>query len=217
MANLYSVRFGSATDGVAVGEGGTVLVTHDGGGTWTSHPGLTPASLRGVAFGWNGNRVVAVGDAGIVLRSTDAGETWSQMTLDPNAALLGVASDNAGELVLAVDDLGRVWKSAGGSWTFNVDTDAGAPLTSVSLSYDGSLALVAGAHGTALLRDATGGWSTVSLPTETNLHAALVANLGSQLFVAGDSGALFLSTDDGASWAAEAVRTSATLYGLDDF
>jgi photosystem II stability/assembly factor-like uncharacterized protein len=49
-----------------------------------------------------------------------------------------------------------------------------------------------------------------------NLHAALVADSGARLYVAGDNGTLLTSTDSGASWSAVALGTNLPLYGLQD-
>jgi photosystem II stability/assembly factor-like uncharacterized protein len=82
-ARLHGVAFGDATHLWAVGTRGpfaatptaTILVSSDGGLTWTDQIPPTGQTLNGVWFvsastGW------AVGDGGTVIRTTDGGATW---------------------------------------------------------------------------------------------------------------------------------------------
>jgi photosystem II stability/assembly factor-like uncharacterized protein len=60
---------------VAVGLGGTILRSTDGGGTWSSQPSATPNYLGGVAC-LSPSPCLAVGGIGTILRSMDGGSTW---------------------------------------------------------------------------------------------------------------------------------------------
>src|SRR5215831_19484521 len=69
-ANLNAISFVDANTGTAVGGGGTILHTTDGGATWTPQSSGTTFWLHGVSFldtntGW------AVGDGGTILHTTD--------------------------------------------------------------------------------------------------------------------------------------------------
>jgi len=75
------VTFASTSDGWAVGADGTILLTSDGGATWSAptNPVPTTADLSGVTFastsdGW------AVGADGTILLTSDGGATWSAPT-----------------------------------------------------------------------------------------------------------------------------------------
>ena len=72
---LYDVSFPDPQHGFIAGEFGTLLVTSDGGATWTRRTAPTEKTLFGVYFttperGW------VVGIDGLVLRTDDAGHTW---------------------------------------------------------------------------------------------------------------------------------------------
>lgn len=114
-AGLTGVSFPDATHGWAVGDGGVILVTGDGGRSWTEEgcaDGMTsqaqaecmgpraPATdLSGVSFpdafhGW------AVGRAGTILATDDGGTTWRRQNacpirwrcaFDPSADLTAVS------------------------------------------------------------------------------------------------------------------------------
>lgn len=61
---------------IAVGEGGAIIRSTDGGATWNPRPSGTTQTLRAVSYNC---AVLAVGDAGTLLKSTDNGPTWCQL------------------------------------------------------------------------------------------------------------------------------------------
>ena len=76
-AILRCLCFVNDSTGWAVGSGGTIRRTVDGGETWVAQSSGTYAGLRGVDFvndttGW------VVGDNGMILFTADGGATWSQ-------------------------------------------------------------------------------------------------------------------------------------------
>src|SRR6185295_13856582 len=72
--SLKDVKFADATRAVAVGSGGVVLKSSDGGGG----ANITTNTLNGVAFA-NATRGWTVGDAGTMFLTNDAGDTWTQL------------------------------------------------------------------------------------------------------------------------------------------
>ena len=80
----YSARFANRTNGVAVGEYGNIVRTHDGGQTWqTIAETGSGQRLWDVEYA-DPNTVILAGDNGIVSRSIDAGLTW--MSIQSGAA-----------------------------------------------------------------------------------------------------------------------------------
>jgi hypothetical protein len=69
-ANLYAVTAVSATDAIAVGELGTVLVTSDGGRKWESQSNVTAKLLQAVVYRGAGKMWVA-GRGGAILRRVE--------------------------------------------------------------------------------------------------------------------------------------------------
>ena len=78
--DYWGVYFVNADTGWAVGEGGAILKTTNGGAKWIWYESGVENTLRTVAAVNNGNRVIAAGDGGMILISEDAGETWSQLS-----------------------------------------------------------------------------------------------------------------------------------------
>ncbi len=88
-SGLVNVYFVDAHTGWAVGLGGIILATRDGGTTWEPQKSRTLANLRGVHFadsraGW------AVGDEGTILATRDGGATWEPQRSRTLKFLLGV-------------------------------------------------------------------------------------------------------------------------------
>src|SRR3974390_3388132 len=87
---LSSVAFVSPQAGWAVGEGGTILHTADGGQSWQAQSSGTKQWLGSVGFvspqaGW------AVGDGGTILHTADGGQSWQQQSSGTHAWLYSVA------------------------------------------------------------------------------------------------------------------------------
>ncbi len=76
--NLRDIYFLNANTGWAVGEGGTILKTTNGGTTWVTQKIISNAFLIGCYF-VDSNTGWVSGDAG-VFKTTDGGATWSPQT-----------------------------------------------------------------------------------------------------------------------------------------
>ncbi len=66
--DLFGVAFANANEGVAVGDGGAVLITLDGGESWTSRDADASAVLADIAF--SDSKVFLVGTAGTLLEAS---------------------------------------------------------------------------------------------------------------------------------------------------
>ena len=73
---LHSVDFIDQSNGVAVGDSGTILITTDGGTTWAAKPSGTNLSLKAVTW-YQADTLYATGANQIVLASYDGGDTWT--------------------------------------------------------------------------------------------------------------------------------------------
>jgi len=75
---LNDVVFANSTRGIAVGHGGGILFTSNGGATWTAATSGTSNDLYSVTM--KKSVALACGDGGVILKSTDYGATWSALT-----------------------------------------------------------------------------------------------------------------------------------------
>jgi hypothetical protein len=150
---------------LAVGDQGTIVVSDDGGQSWSTRTSGVTTSLIAIVHAplSAGDFVVAVGVEAIVV-SIDGGETWTVVTEPATGwgTLRGVFTTN--ERVYAVGDGGVAWSSAApdGLWNSEVlGTTAdllggGSSNATGSLLTENDTLVVAAADNSVILRDANG-------------------------------------------------------------
>ncbi|MBC3437547.1 hypothetical protein HU735_19185 [Pseudomonas sp. BW16M2] len=166
-----------------------------------------------------GQRLVVVGDRGHILFSDDQGKTWTQARVPTRQLLTAVffLDDKRGWAVghdaqiLASSDGGATW-----SKQFE-DLSREAPLLDVRF-LDPQHGFAVGAYG-ALLETLDGGqhWQDVAErldnPEQLHLNAiTLVKDAG--LFIVGEQGGMFRSSDAGQSWAKVQGPYEGSLFGV---
>ena len=191
------------------GEDGTLLVSTDGGATWTLAESGSTRHLRAIAravnTGW------AVGDGGTVLRTNNAGSSWTVQASGSLQTLRGVAVFDA-QHAWAVGDGGLVLRTAdgGASWTRHAAGVDRLHAVAFASAQDG----LAVGPGGAIVRTTDGGaaWSAVDSGSTATLRAVSLA--GGQAWAVGDGGTVLRSEDGGASWTAATSGSTATLRAL---
>jgi len=143
---------------VAVGDGGTIVVSVDAGVTWSAAAVPSTPALKKVAYGNFNNNVgstttaintwVAVGDAGSVMYSIDGGATWSATSIAGAGDLVGIAYitqfialDSAGNVFTSVD--GQNWS---GAVATGVTAQRGLVTTGVAYTTIGASGATASSH-----------------------------------------------------------------------
>jgi hypothetical protein len=120
---LNGIAFTSSTNGIAVGETGTILRSTDGGASWAARPlpaGVPGSTILRDVAAVNVTTLIIVGDAGTVLRSTDSGATWVIIAVPTTEDLNSVAMQNISGSTsgLAVGNRGVIMTTVNGSsWT----------------------------------------------------------------------------------------------------
>ena len=198
---------------VAVGERGHILVSRDGGGSWTQADVPTRSLLTGV-FMHDGQLGWAVGHDHVALRTKDGGLTWERVNYAPEKehplldvwfadARRGLAVGAYGEL-FATSDGGNTWapRPVNGSDDFH--------LNQIAAARDGTLYLAAEAG--RLYRSDDGGttWQVLPSPYQGSFFGLLPLSDGS-LLAFGLRGNLYRSLDGGRKWARIETGTEATL------
>lgn len=116
--SFHAIYFVSPSEGWAVGSGGAIVRTGDGGQTWQDQTSGVTAHLNALHF-VDGSRGWAVGDNGVVISTADGGRTWRPQDSGVPFPLLSVhfatseigwavAGANSG-LIVATHDGGRTW------------------------------------------------------------------------------------------------------------
>ncbi len=196
---LKSLSFPNASLGIAVGEGGLVIRTTDGGRSWQPIRSGVKTDLKHVSFvdhlhGW------IVGNQGVILFSQDGGLSWNKQTSHTSTDL------NRGFF----QDLNRAWvvgnngvilatTNGGVSWT---QQTSGTTQNLYGIDFvDASYGWISGQNG-LVLATVNGGssWTKQTSCTETHdLYDVDFVNREVGWLV-GMGGALWRTNDGGAHW-----------------
>ena len=175
---------------------------------------LAPKSLL-LAVTRAGNQLVAVGDRGHVLLSADQGRTWTQRITPTRAMLTGVSFPDAQHgwavghdgVILATQDGGQTWTRQ----------DEGKDLEAVYLDVlflDANRGLIIGAYGKCKVTADGGRTWTTARPSKDEVHLnRITAGADGYLYIAGESGLLLVSRDQGESWRKAPVPYEGSLFG----
>ncbi|MES0875026.1 WD40/YVTN/BNR-like repeat-containing protein [Sinimarinibacterium thermocellulolyticum] len=227
---LFAVDFDGAT-GYAVGAGGEILASTDGGASWMREETPTRLAMLGVSV--RGERALAVGQMGAVLVRGADGQ-WTEVQSGTEERLFGV-DVNAQGIALAVGafgallrstDGGLTWAPSAPQWAGTFKDTAGRlgdffepSLYGVQIADDGR-AWVVGELG-LVLRSEDGGqtWS-VGHAGESAVDGVDPTLFGLSVradgvgFAVGQEGYVLRTDDDGVSWSAIERPTHANLLDV---
>ncbi len=186
---LLRMAFMKDQIGWAVGEGGTVQRTDDGGATWKIQETPERKLLYDVAA-IDGEHALAVGAGGTILRTVDGGRTWNQQSSDVIQTLRAVHFIDARRgwavgskgTVLTTADGGVRWRPQSSNVTLNLNDVFFVNAQHGWIASDRGL----------LLGTTDGGltWENVELNTHANL-ARLFFVAPDCGWVVGNSGAIY--------------------------
>lgn len=207
---LTGVAFADARNGWAVGHGGAVIHSADGGEHWdlqrletgVDQP-LYSVYFRDAQNGW------AAGLWSLLLHTEDGGKSWNQVKLPAleglkraDLNLLKIFAGPDAALYIAAEQ-GTLFRSGddGAHWQ-GVKTGANASLWAGAVSGAGTL--IVGGLGGKLLRSADGGasWQAAAAPAAASITSLLVE--GGQIWAGALDGGVLHSADDGRSWQVQA-------------
>ena len=176
-APILDLMFSDASNGIAVGAHSLMLVTGDGGATWTAKQAIASAPEPATAAPMHGDLfseadlqldeesdphlnavarlesgdLVIVGERGTFLRSSNAGDSWQKSAFPYKGSMFGILS-LGGNRLLAYGLRGNVYESSdlGSHWS-KVETHGSANLLGGCALANGGTVLV-GSNGTFLIR-----------------------------------------------------------------
>jgi photosystem II stability/assembly factor-like uncharacterized protein len=217
-ADLHGVHFRpGGRYGWAVGDGGKIVATIDGGANWAAQVSNTTNPLQDVWFtstakGW------AVGNGGTVMHTTDGGATWTRLLNVGTTVVLNdvwFADDSTGWVV---GETGIILKTTdeGASWSRTYI--GGQVLNSVAFSGAdgwavGQSGIIVGTH------DSGANWFIVQ-PFVTSFNLRAVWRRSEPMAVAVGAAGSSPYTEDGPSpsdtthWNLRALGASYDLYGV---
>ena len=199
---------------VAIGERGHILLSDDNGLNWRQSPVPVSLTLTSVHFpsekkGW------AVGHDGVVLHSIDGGESWAvqfdgaeanQLQFNQleaevaakEAALSQLTEDELEVAEFALEDLRYAFDDA----RYSLEEGTTNPFLDV-VFLDENIGYIVGAYGMIFRTDDGGDhWKSCSgkIYNPDGFHFNAISASGESLFMAGEAGTLYRSTDAGQSW-----------------
>lgn len=211
---LYDVAFLDNSTAIAVGEYGTIMVTHNTGASWTVQTrvqSITTDLSRIEKV--DANTAVVVGRNGIILRTSNQGATWVLAPASSSNDLLDLSFGDATHGIIAAGN--AVLRSSDGGLTWiPVPSPSGNMVSVDMLSATEAISL------TPLYRSNDGGatWSPMTMPVGVTSGDALdfLDPLRGAFAVASVAGTPYVperccsTTDGGNTWTISAVFNSST-------
>jgi photosystem II stability/assembly factor-like uncharacterized protein len=195
---LTAVHFIDARQGWAVGHGGVVLHTTDGGRVWQLLSRMEGAPVLLDVWFENALHGIAVGAYGTAATSRDGGKTWQKAPVgegrDGDLHLNAIVTDHAGRLFLAAEG-GAIFRSAdnGMSWSRLNSGVTGSLWGGLALR-DGGVMLF-GMSGRILVTHTQGAqWHAVSSGTQEALTGGTQLADG-RIAIVGNGGVVTVSSD----------------------
>ena len=176
-APILDILFFDASHGIAVGAHSLMLVTQDGGVTWTQKQAVAASGARAPAAPMQGDvfsaadlqldeesdphlnaivrsdsgTLVVVGERGTLLRSTDNGANWTRLGFPYKGSMFGVLA-LGGSRLLAFGLRGNVYESMdlGTNWNKVAAQGSASLMGGTALANGG--AVLTGVNGTVLSR-----------------------------------------------------------------
>lgn len=205
------IFLGVTTDGsgnwLAVGTGGSLAQSTDGGVTWADiKQDVTKADLSEVAYG-KGQWVV-VGDKdekdSIIYYSQDR-TNWHIAIINGNLSpLRGVATNGDGQWV-AVGDKGSIFRSTDNGVNWN-STNSNTANDLQDVAFGNGRWVAVGQRGTIVYSDDGNTWTSVNnVPAAETLFGVVYANSIARWVAVGQKGMVIYSNNNGQNWSPAAA------------
>lgn len=207
--NLHGADAPSSTAIYACGENGTIIMSSNGGTSWTNQPTGFFDVLRDIAF-VNTSTGVAVGDFGTIYRTTNSGTNWNIVSSNTGESLYGVSKANASTLY-ACGTNGTVVVSvnSGASWSLQSTPLDGLGIAFTSIFFINNQTGWISTDQSEIIYTTDGGlnWNLSSIPVSGPVNSLHFIN-ASTGWAATEYGDLLQSTDGGANWNLVYTHTS---------
>jgi photosystem II stability/assembly factor-like uncharacterized protein len=187
---LTAVRFAGERDGIAVGHGGTVLVTGDGGRTWTRRLDGRQIAEQLLREAKARNDAAAIKAAEQLVADGPDKPLLDVLLMGPSRALVVGAYG----LALTTDDGGKTWAS----WMDRLDNPKGLHLYAVRSR--GARIVIAGEQGLVLKSDDGGqSFQRLSTPYKGSFFTVELP-AANEIVLAGLRGNVWHSLNGGTDW-----------------
>ncbi len=195
--DIQGVALSDEQHAVAVGDGGLILQSSDGGSRWQIQSTALRISWLSDVYLWSGQTGIAVGAGGRIAMTTDGWMTWHEYSMGASACYSVSFEDRVG---LITGYHGELWRSfdGGESWSI-IPVGTTSSLFGVKF-FSPTTAVVTGDSGTILRStDAGLNWTGVSAPARKLLYRMARSDSLTAIAV-GDSGTILRTSDAGITW-----------------
>jgi photosystem II stability/assembly factor-like uncharacterized protein len=213
--SLFGLTFAGA-HGIAVGDHGVLLESHDGGETWVADETLDVEQAL-LAVTTAGEHALVAGQEGIILTREGNGP-WQTQESGTAERIFSVAMADSGlamaaggfGTLLRSNDFGTTWETLLPSWEEYLEDPGYEPhLYDVEFNSDGHI-LLAGEFGMILIsRDGGDSWYQRNTSDESIFGMTVLAN--GQGLAVGQNGYVLRTVDGGENWARIEVPGKANL------
>lgn len=208
--HLISISFTDGLHGCAVGYGGVILKTVNGGASWTQQNSGTTDRFYSVHF-TSANTGWAVGDAGLIRRTADGGNTWTAVNppvsadfrvvwfLDNQTGFIGGGFSSTLTTILKTTDGGNTWTDISPTNLIPQQVVYGIFFTSPNIGY-------AADYDGRILKTTNGGasWTAQTIAPNYNLHAVYFTDMNTGYVaggnIPGNSGVILKTLNGGNTW-----------------
>ena len=203
-ADLRSIYMFDASNGYAVGSGGRVWKTTNGGYGWDLYAGTTTIQAFNDVDFYNTQYGMVAGNNGQVWKTTDGGTTWVAMTT-LSGGQNGVAMIDSITALIAGSTIINKTTDGGTTWTPITPGVPIGPMSRIRMR-SATVGYMVGGAGTSSTgyifktTDAGDTWTNMNFPYTTNMLYNIVFRSDSDYVVVGYSGGVFHTTNDGQSW-----------------
>lgn len=211
---LNGVAHADSNTWIAVGDGGTIVRSTNGGVAWSTVTSPIGDQLHGVAF--RGNLGLAVGIGGRILRSTDAGAHWTLLARPISKIFFAVAI--ADSFAVITGEEGRIYVSTddGLTWTAHF---AGTASALFGVAATGDAAIGVGGAGAVVMSTFRGSaWGLTVIGTQLTFFYGMCMVSPSTGWLAGTSSTIptiTARTDAGGFvWQGESPPSTDQLFGI---
>jgi photosystem II stability/assembly factor-like uncharacterized protein len=197
----------------AVGDGGVIVHSADGGATWATQTSGIAWNIREIDAA-DASTLYFIGNNRRVRKTINGGTSWAQTTGSPaNTTWYGIAVANANTVWVAGTG-GNLSKTTNGGTGWSAQASGTANIIEDIDCVDTNNAMLVGDAGT--IRTTTNGgtnWTTRTSNTTSNLMSVSMAN-SSVAWAVGVGGVIRYTADGGANWQTQASPTAQTLNGV---
>jgi len=212
--NLNGISFSDANTWIAVGDGGTIIRSSDGGMNWVIISSPVADALRGVCM--HGSFGLAVGISGRMVKTTNSGLSWTEIPRQTTRNLYSVSISDL--MSVAVGNEGTILVSLDHGSTWSPHT-AGTASILFGVSVNGSSAVGVGGQGAVVMSVNGGsGWGLTVLGNQTTFFYSssfVNSNTGWAVGSTATPGNVIIRSDDaGFVWSGQSVPTTEQLFGV---